>query len=271
MTTPASTPHELYAELAAGYALSSLEPAEEQYFLAHLSGCAQCEQDVRAHTETMAHLAYAAESPEPPMELLENIRAGVLASGRGATFTFGAPDRVDAPPAPVSLGDARQQRTARLRRGSQLVGAAAAAALVLSLGVWNSDLRKQSDEQRSRTQALASAVVNELGVDGTRPVTLRTNDGRAVAVALVHGADMAVLHTGLAVNAPDTTYVLWGRVGVEVRAVGAFDVTGDEAAVTRGLHLAGDVDELTGLMVTKEQGREAPRVPVAAILASGTV
>lgn len=279
-STPGGAAHEQYAELAAGYALSALEPAEEQHFLAHLAGCARCEQDVREHTETMAHLAYAADAPEPPVELLDNIRAAVLASGRGASFAFGAadanadgiaPDHNQTTPAPVSLADARHRRTARLRRGSQLVGAAAAAALVLGLGVWNSDLRTQSDNQRTRSDALVAAVVNELGVDDTRPVSLRDGDGRAVAVALVHGADMAVLHDGLAVNAPDTTYVLWGRVGVEMRAVGAFDVTGDEAAVTRGLRLPGDIGGLSELMVTQEQGRVAPRVPGAPVLASGTI
>jgi len=53
-------PHELYAELAVGHALSSLEPADEQVFLAHLPGCARCERDLVAHRETAAHLAYAA-------------------------------------------------------------------------------------------------------------------------------------------------------------------------------------------------------------------
>ena len=59
-------PHERFAELAAGYALSALEPEDEQLFLAHLPGCASCGRDLTEHRGTLAHLAYAPEVVGPP-------------------------------------------------------------------------------------------------------------------------------------------------------------------------------------------------------------
>ncbi|MCW2615123.1 MAG: putative transrane anti-sigma factor, partial [Frankiales bacterium] len=92
MTRP--DPHALYEELAAGHALHALEPGDEELFLAHAHGCARCERAAEDHRATLTHLAYAVDAPEPPPSLLEGIRAGVLASARGASF----PETEQAPP-----------------------------------------------------------------------------------------------------------------------------------------------------------------------------
>ena len=270
--------HVRFEELAVGHALTALEPEDEQAFLAHLHGCARCEQDLAEHRATLAHLAYAPEPAEPPASLLEGIRAGVLASGRGASFPA-AVDDTEAVPAPAAMPDptllevARRRREAgRLRRVGTWSSIAAAAALVVGLGTWNASLqsdRQQQDAWGSRI----SAAISQLGEPGVDPVALSGNDGQVVAVALLHGDQVALLVDGLAPNDSTTsTYVLWGqsRFG-DVRAVAAFDVTGEQLDVRQGLELKAGVSDVTTFKITREQGRTIPPIARGELLASGEV
>lgn len=263
MTRP--NPHARFEELAAGHALHALEPEDEQVFAAHLSECARCERDLADHEATLAHLAYAPEAAEPPAALLEGIRAGVLASGRGATFPAEQA-------APVSLDAARRRRDAsRLRRAGIWTGVAAAFALVVSLGAWNTSLRQERDEKAAWSGQLAS-VVGQLRDKQTHTVPLQGENGEVVAVALVRGDDVSLVVDGLPVNGDGTTYVLWGesRYG-DRRAVGAFDV--DEAGldVLDGLRVQASVSDVTRFMVTREKGDTAPPIPTLPVLAAGDV
>ena len=256
--------HDQYAELAVGYALYALEPEEEQLFLAHLAACAACEQAVAEHTETLAHLAYAAEPADPPPALLEGIREGVRASGREASF---AP--------PVSLDAARESRSRRLqrpgmRRAATWVGTAAALALIASLGVWNTSLQRDRDQQQVANGGLAQAV-EALRGEGARTVPLRGQDGEPVAVAIVHDHTMELVLEGLAPNdAAATSYVLWAkdRVG-SVHAVGTFDVASKGVGVIQDMALPAAGGDLTRFMVTQEDGNVAPKVSTRAVLAAG--
>ncbi len=85
-----------FEELAAGHALHALEPEDEQLFRTHLSGCARCERALDEHAAALAQLAYAPDAAEPPPSLLEGIRAGVLASGREASFPTPRAEQVEA-------------------------------------------------------------------------------------------------------------------------------------------------------------------------------
>ena len=266
--------HERFEELAAGHALQALEPEDEQVFLAHLSGCAQCERDVQVHTEALGHLAYAADDVEPPASLLEGIRAGVVASGREAVF----PPRAAAPAdpdeaaltAPVSLDRARRRHDdARMRRAGTWVGVAAAAAMVLGLGAWNATLQQERDEQDAWGDRMASAV-GELQQPGTSAVPLKGSDGDVVAVALVRDSELSLVVDGLPINDDKTTYVLWGqsRYG-DVRAVGAFDVDREGVDVQDHMQMQAGVADVTRFMVTREQGDTAPPIAQQPVLASG--
>lgn len=269
MTRP--DPHQRYEELAAGHALSALEPEDEQAFLAHVGGCAQCERDLVEHQVTLSHLAYAPQAAEPPPSLLEGIRAGVLASGRAATFPDDAVQ--DLPGSqPSSLDEARRRRAgaASLRRAGVWTGVAAAFALVVSLGVWNVDLRSDRDAQLARGDRLAAAV-QDMGQPGAETVSLTGTGGSVVAVALMRDEEVSLLVDGLEPNdAASTTYVLWGRLpSGDVRGVTTFDVTDDGLQVDEGLSMPVRATDLTELMVTFEQGRVVPSVPTLPVLASG--
>ena len=263
-------PHSRFEELAAGHALHALEPEDEQEFLAHLEACAPCERAVVEHDTTLSHLAYAPEAVEPPAALLENIRAGVLASGRDVIWP--QPDPGAATDA-SSLDAARERRArARLRRASAVTGLAAAAALVVSLGVWNVSLQTDRDQQVALGDRL-SAAVREMGEADTDTVPLTDADGAVVAVALLHDGSMSLVVDGLAANdRTASTYVLWGesRFG-DVWPVAAFDVTGQPLELKDGLSMQAGVAEVTTLMLTNEPGRVAPPLPTQPVLASGAV
>lgn len=269
MTRP--DPHQRYAELAAGHALSALEPEDEQEFIAHVSGCAQCELDLREHQVTLSHLAYAPEAAEPPPSLLEGIRAGVLASGR-ATVPDDAEPGDPRTAEPSSLDEARRRRAgaASMRRAGMWTGLAAAFALVVSLGVWNVDLQSDRDAQQARGDRL-SAAVRDMGEPGAETVSLTGSGGDVVAVALMRDDELSLLVDGLEPNdAEATTYVLWGRLpSGDVRAVTAFDVTDDGLQVNEGLSMPVQATEVTELMVTSEPGRALPQTPTLPVLASG--
>lgn len=259
--------HVRFEELAAGHALHTLEPEDEQLFRAHLTGCARCERALDEHAGALAHLAYAPDAAEPPPSLLEGIRAGVLASGREASFP--APSAAEPP---VQLDDVRRRRdAARLRRAGKVSGIAAAVALVVGLGVWNVGLQQDRDDQAEFSARMAAAV-SQLRDEDTETVPLRGDSGEVVAVALVRGDEMSLVLDGLPVNEAATTYVVWGESSLgDKRAVGAFDVTEDGLDVRDGMRLQASVTDVTRYLVTKEQGDSAPAIPTLPVLAVGTV
>lgn len=250
MTAP--DPHACFEELAVGHALCALEPDEEQSFLAHVRSCARCERDVLAHRETAAHLAYAAPSVELPPAVLAGIRA-----------VTGGPAAVAPPPAPVVDLDSRR------RKPPVWVGVAAAAALVVSLGVWNVDLQRDKADSVEYSGRLAAAV-EALEAPGTQAVQLAAG-GQVNAVALVDGKRVQLVVDGLPPNDRSrSTYVLWtkGRYG-EVRAAGTFDVRHEGAHVAGTLTIASN--DVSALMVTLEPGRKVPAVASNPLLSFGTL
>lgn len=247
--------HRLFEELAVGHALSALEPDEEQRFRAHLDSCAQCRREVDEHVATAAHLAYAVEDVEPSPSLLEGIRAGMGESGR--------PEQ----PGEDEVASRRRRRTG-VSAAARWTAAAAAVALIVSLGVWNASLRSDRDASRERLIRLEAAV-QELGRPGTEAVPLTNDEGEVVAVAMVHDREVSLIVDGLAPNREGTTYVLWSQDPEgEVRPVGAFDVTTRRLDVVDALPALPTVDDVT-LLVSREQGDEAPPAPGGPVLASG--
>lgn len=249
--------HERFAELAAGHALHALEPADELAFRAHLPGCADCRRELATHTDTLGHLAYAEAAADLPAGILSGIRAGI-----------GEPAAQPAAPAPVRLDAARARRT---RLNPTWLGAAAAVALVLALGVWNVALHRDRTQGDARAQRLADAVrMLEHGADHS--VQLTDSRGRPVAVAVVGTSTVSLVVDGLAPNDRTSTYVLWqkGKYGV-VRPVGTFDVRGKGVAVIQDISLARDVLGVEGFAVTHEPGRRAPATPGSSPVAVGGV
>lgn len=278
-------PHASFEELAAGHALNALEPEDEQIFLQHLAACARCERELAMHHATLAHLAYAPDAAEPPDALLEAISSDVHKTERTASTSSvmeGLSRSADliggqAPAGPAvtpisSLGQARRRRdAARLRRAGAWTGVAAAAVLVLGLGVWNTSLQQERNSQDAWGDRLATAV-RELRDNSTDTVPLQGDDGVVVAVALIHGSELSLVVDGLPVNQEATTYVLWGqsRYG-DVRPVGAFDVAEDGLDVQKDMQVQEGIADVMRFMLTREKGDQAPPFPTQPVLASGEV
>ncbi|GAC1611062.1 MAG: hypothetical protein NVS3B26_21550 [Mycobacteriales bacterium] len=278
--------HEHFAELAAGYALRALEPAEEHTFAAHLKDCPECQREVASHTDTLGHLAYATEPFALPAGILAGIRAEITAAP-APTAACGPAELASPPapaeraisaavepalPAPESLAAARVRRSARALAGRNWVGLAAAAALILSLGVWNINLHQAKSQDEIRASRLSAAVAT-LEHGAKQRVQLSDQLGHPVAVAVV-GADetVSLVVDGLVPNNRSTsTYVLWqkGAYGV-VRPVAAFDVRPGINVVT-DLPLARDVVGVQEFAVTQELGRRPPASPRRAPVAEGLV
>lgn len=273
--------HVVFEELAAGHALSALEPEEEQQFRVHLSACTRCQADVAEHEATLAVLAHAADPVEPPPSVLEGIRAGLpprspaqpgtlRSAAEPATQSAGLSSG-DAPAVVTSLADARARRSRPAPAAVRWTGVAAAAALVLGLGGWNLALRSGQQDAQEYGDRLALAV-RDLADPDSRDVALRGEDGRVVAVAVVRDSEVSVVVDGLAPNGAQTSYVLWAQDGTgAVSPVGAFDVDEEQVDVVTGLGVDAAPDAVTAFLVSEEQGDEAPAQPAGPVLASGEV
>jgi anti-sigma-K factor RskA len=254
VTTP-DTGHASYDELAVGYALSALEPDDEQQFVAHLRGCAVCARALAEHTETLAHLAYAAEAETPPPSVLEGIRAGVAASGRAGAF-----------PAPLSLDAARQRRSRSTRLMTATLGAAAAVALIVGL-VFVRGLMADRDNQQTVNDRLAAAV-RSLTEPNARLIDLKGDGGHGTLI--LNGQNVSLVMAGMPRNdTKNSVYVLWEQTTFgDVSAVGVFDVKDDDLAVAT-LQLKQDPTTVHAFMVTKESGRVAPPRTTQPVLVAG--
>jgi anti-sigma-K factor RskA len=249
------TGHASYEQLAAGYALSALEPDDEQQFADHLRGCALCARALAEHTETLAHLAYAAEAETPPASLLEGIRAGVAASGRAGSF-----------PAPLSLQAARERRSRPTRLMTATLGAAAALVLIVSL-VFVRGLMSDRDNQQSLNDRLATAVKN-IAEPNARLIGLKGDGGHGTLI--LNGRRVSLVMAGMPRNdTKSSVYVLWEQTSFgDVSAVGTFDVTGTDVAIVN-LQLQQSPDTVRTFMVTREKGRVAPPRATQPVLVAG--
>lgn len=247
--------HGKYEQLAAGFALSALEPGDEMAFRAHLAGCDACSELLMEHSTTLGHLAFAGAGEEPPASVLEGIRAGVRAARSESLRPVEAP---------ISLGEARTQRenrTVRLR--TAVVGVAAS--LVLALGFIF--VGPSADNQPTTRNDALSQVISSLTKPGARRIDL-TGDGHAVAI--LNGSHISLALQGLPVNDRGRSiYVLWGKSRYGgVSAVGSFDVSTTKPVAINDLGTV-TPGTLQLLMVTKESGRKAPAVTTQQPVMSG--
>ncbi|GAC1332417.1 MAG: hypothetical protein NVSMB13_21100 [Mycobacteriales bacterium] len=272
--------HVRWEELAVGYALHALEPADEQAFVRHLAGCAACERAVAETDGVMTQLAYAAEVEEPPEALRQSILDGIRGSDRRARFRADPAVVADGPsvPAPAAAtapgrNELAEQsaRRSRLRRWSTSAGApwaavAAGLVLVLSLGMWNLVLRSDN-AAKDAAAARQQAVIRIIQDPATRTVALTPTDPHVRATAVLKNNHLWLLVDGLPANAPATTYVLWRDPGaVDASAIATFDVVGAGVNVVDAGQLPPELSPVHVLAVTLEKGRTAPEHAGTALL-----
>ena len=151
-------------DLSGVYALDAIaDPAERAQFERHLLRCQECATEVRGMSETAARLAFAASRLAPPQ-----LRDRVLAA---VSRTRQLPPKVD---------DHRADTRARLAPRPFLGWIAAAACLVVALGLAFALLHAERQLQQSRSQAAAIASV--LTAPDARAVTKHTSTGGTATV-----------------------------------------------------------------------------------------
>lgn len=183
MTTNGST-HEQWEELAAGYVLDALEPAEEQALLAHLAGCAACRQVVDEHAFVASQLGQLAEDSDITPPSWSSIRSGIITG----------------PAAPVVSLEERRNRD----RQPRLLGAAAALVLLAGAGVVGWQLSSGDSGTPGQSKTLAACAASQ------SCHVVRLQSGSTVAAyALAEKGTVTMLPTHMAAPAAGHVYALW--------------------------------------------------------------
>lgn len=257
----ADCPHR---ELAVGWALHALEPAEEALVATHLPDCPLCKGTAAQTEDIGATLGLSVPEAIPSAELEQRIL-----SVTGDSWASPATPE-PAPVTPLTRPGGHTIRPLVLRAG----GLAAAAAVILVaaaavLGVRVVQLNGELDQAQRQVSAMSDAMQNVADPAAIR-VPLVTKGGQAVGMVLASQNHVAVLPTRLAGNrVADQTYVLWGLAGGSPVGLTAFDVSGDAPSLHIA-HPAVTQGTFTAYAISLEPGRSVPAVPTD-VVASGKV
>jgi hypothetical protein len=265
-------------EQAVGWAFHALEPEEEMEVELHVPTCPDCRAAVRDTEAVMTSLATAVEQVDPPARLRASILEAAAATPqvasqrREAVPAAPSPRRVSsAPPAgsaPAgpSRGGGRRLTPRRLVAASM---ALAAVVVIGGLGARTIQLQQQLESANAQTVSTED-LVRQIARPGVSHALLAKTDGTAVAAVVLNGDKRDVYTIGLATNATDHTYVLWGikDASSSPEPLGAFDV----AARDPGMRVVGTSgqDTFAAYAISLEPGRTAPASPTV-VVASGTL
>jgi anti-sigma-K factor RskA len=238
--------HEVWDELAAGYALHALEPDEELAFTTHLAGCERCRATVDEHALVAAQLGALAQDSELQAPSWQSIRTGVVGDG-----------------SPVAdLATRRERRTASPLARRAL---AVAAGIVVLAGIGTVGWQL-TDRGTSSNPGLA-AIDACTAASGCTTVRLQA-DGRSAAVLLVDRDAARMVPTGLDPLPAGRAYALW-QLPRDGRPV----LVGEMAEVPAGgsarVPLALPYDDTAAFAVSVEPVDTVPTKPTH-VLAVGT-
>jgi anti-sigma-K factor RskA len=250
--------HTAFEELAAGYALHALEPAEEQTFVDHLASCANCERALGRHERVTARLADLSEADQPPAALWATIQASLGPAAPSGDRPALRPVR------PVGEGshDTPAPASSRLSLAHRLrspIAAVAAALLAAAIGIGTWQAVDRPARSGPDVAALTSSCRNESGCD----VVTMTPGSHERVVLLVRGQRARMVTPGLAHLSGDQTYVLWqlSRNGRPI-GVSAFSAA-HKAARTVSLRIP--VAKTAKFAVSREHGDTIPSHPTKVI------
>ena len=258
--------HTEFDELAAGYALNALEPADEQRFLRHAADCPDCEQTMAEFLAVAAALAETAPPAEPSEQLGLRILAATRPDGnadsRPGLPLAGRPQTEEPEASEPGAGQpesALPPGVARLRpRGDRRLRwlAAAAAVVIAAGGVWGG------------LAATSGSAPAPLAICQQQPhkcseVTLVTpKDHQTAGKVVVVDGEVWMQPTDMSANPADRIYVLWQITGSHTPlAVGSFDVKAGVATPIKIGGLAAPYSGTWAFAVSLEHGRTIPATP----------
>lgn len=237
MTTERPIPCDEARDLAPGFVLGALEPAEERTVREHLATCTEPHPEFAELGVVVPYLSESllADPVEPPAALRDRILAAAAAeptqpSADGAEPTDRSADATAPVRAPIPLAGAVDRRAARRRLTTPLDWALriAAGVAIVALAGWNLLIQGQLDAARDYGDAVA-AVVEAAGEPGAKTVILTPAQGKARGIAAVRGDGSVVLALrDLAATSGSEVYETWVIVGdAAPLAVGSFTVGAD--------------------------------------------
>ena len=200
------TRHDIYEELAAGFALDALDPDDEALFITHLAGCARCAADLMRHRTVAADLAFAVDGIDPipfPFEL--------------------ASIPQDAPASVVPITAARSARS----RTRWIASAAAGVVVLAGVGIGGF----AAGHRGRPTQAIDGVVFAQPLLDGT---------GAARGELVVKDGQATLTATLPKVKGEGRWYVVWDVKGASATAVRGFTANGSKLTVPLGAWHPGD-------------------------------
>ncbi len=264
--------HQVFDELAVGWALHALEPQDEAVFAVHLPGCTRCAATVAETTEVMGAMAHDLPPAEPSEDLRARLRAAVeTAEQVPAPAVPTAPPEEPRGPVPVPAPRAPDRSGWRRALPASLVAAAVAG--IVGLGLWNVFLTSSQERLRETVAAQEEvmAVLLAPGQATVAPLQEVGVQGRTVATVVARGDELQVVTDGLSVNdADETTYVVWGMGEGAPVPLGTFDVSRSQMDVRTVGSPATDLDGFPLYGISLEPGQEAPPVPTE-VVATGEV
>jgi hypothetical protein len=253
----AGCPHR---ELAVGWALHALEPAEESLVAAHMPECPACASTAAETEEVGAILGLCLPEAVPSAELEQRVLS--VAGAKRAV-----PVVPLAPPTPPASPIAKPSwlRTGELAAAAAVILVAVAAVL----GVRVMQLDGALDQAERQVTDMSQAIQSAADPAAVR-VPLVAQDGRAVGMVLASRDQVSVVATRLPSNrVEDQTYVLWGLTGGAPIALAAFDVA-SQAPRLHAVPSAAGTGKFIGYAVSLEPGRRTPTAPTD-VVASGQV
>jgi Anti-sigma-K factor rskA len=197
-------------ELTGAYAADAIEDAVEcQEFEQHLSGCADCRQEVGTLRETAAALALAAATDPPPA-----LRSRVLDRVASTPQLPAGPQLVSSPQVDTGpqlgtsphVDTSPQPAPGAPRRGGRWLAAAAAVIMVAGLGAGITGAVQLRQAERER--ASAEQILSIVSAPNARRITGSARGGGSVTV-LVAGAQAVLLTTEMPALPADHAYQLW--------------------------------------------------------------
>jgi len=250
-------------EVAGGFVLGALEPADDAAIRAHLAACPDAHEEIAELGGVLPVLAESAPVVEPSAELKGRIMAAaaedLAARDAEGTPAFPTPDLV-----PIAFPNAEEREARRSRAPSRgrLLGIAAVIAIV-ALGGLNLALQTQLGAARSYEDGVA-AVIDVAVQPGSLTAILTADGGTGAGLAAVSAfGEVAIAMQALAPTTGDQVYEAWviGGDGVPV-PLGSFKVGRAGTAFFEGVGLPTSGGILLALTLEPGPGATTPTMPI---------
>jgi anti-sigma-K factor RskA len=240
-------------DLLGAFALGAVDGEDAAALRAHLATCAECQAELAELWAAVETLPETIEPMEPPPALRGRIAAAALAEP--VSRTVAAPRPIaPPPPAPVAQAPTPLRPAAKWWSLANPWAAAAAAMLLVALGLflWNLQLREQIAATKPQTVALAPTDAAP-GASGEVRIDPRDN------LLLLDVRDLPPLAEG-------EVYEVW-LIGPDGNPVpsGVFDQPTDQHAIVA------DRDQFDTLAITAEPGPLGTEAPTGEIVATAAL